>query len=396
MPDATTIKTKVVVAGAGPAGLVAAALLSHEGVRCVLVGPEAPEDPRTMALMSPSIKLLEHIGVWTGALAGSCAPLRHLHIFDDTGNMIEAPELRFAAKELELDAFGYNVPLAQLVPALGDLLSRSSAERIVAKVTRVDISEATIDVTTDEGQTITAHAVIAADGARSILREAAGIAIRNWSFDQVAMVANFDHSGPHNDTSTEWHRQGGVFTTVPLPGRRSSLVWLDKPQEIKRLMALTLTDLAKEIQLASHGALGLVSNVTQPRHFPMRGVSAESYGARRVFLVGEAAHVFPPVGAQGLNMSLRDIGHAVELIRGASDPGAPDVLKNYDERRKPDIEPRQLAISAVNHTLLAESVAPHALRALGLRVMSLVPSLRDYVVREGLSPQSRLPEIMRG
>jgi 2-octaprenyl-6-methoxyphenol hydroxylase len=389
------INTKVVVVGAGPAGLAAAALLAHEGVACVLVGPEAPEDPRTMALMSPSIRLLERIGVWSGVLSGSCAPLRHLHIFDDTGNMIEAPELRFAASELGLEAFGYNVPLVQLVPALREVLAKGSAGRIVAKVARVDISEASIALVTDAGQTITAQAAIAADGARSMLREAAGIAAHNWSFDQDAMVANFDHSGPHNDTSTEWHRQGGVFTTVPLPGKRSSLVWLDKPAEIARLMALPLADLAKEIQLAGHGALGLISNVTQPRSFPMRGVSAERYGARRVFLVGEAAHVFPPVGAQGLNMSLRDIGHAVELIRDSADPGSPEVLENYDKRRRPDIEPRQLAISAVNHTLLAESVAPHALRALGLRVMSLVPPLRDYVMHEGLSPQSRLPEMMR-
>jgi 2-octaprenyl-6-methoxyphenol hydroxylase len=202
-------------------------------------------------------------------------------------------------------------------------------------------------------------------------------------------------TGPHNDTSTEWHRQDGVFTTVPLPGRRSSLVWLERPAEIARLKALAAADLAKEIQLAGHGTLGLVSNVSEPRTFPMRGVSAERYGACRVFLVGEAAHVFPPVGAQGLNMSLRDIGHAVELIRDSGDPGATDVLMKYDARRRPDIEPRQLAISAVNRTLLAESAGPHALRALGLRVMSLVPPLRDYVMREGLSPQSRLPEMMR-
>jgi 2-octaprenyl-6-methoxyphenol hydroxylase len=276
------------------------------------------------------------------------------------------------------------------------MLTKSSAGRIVAKIARVDISEAAITLITDTGETITAQAAIAADGARSMLRAAAGIAVHNWSFDQDAMVANFDHSGQHKDTSTEWHRQGGVFTTVPLPGNHSSLVWLDKPQEIARLMASPLADLAKEIQLASHGTLGLISNVTQPRSFPMRGVSAERYGARRVFLVGEAAHVFPPVGAQGLNISLRDIGHAAELIRDSSDPGTADVLENYDKRRQPDIEPRQLAIGAVNHTLLAESGAPHALRALGLRAMSLVPPLRDYVMREGLSPQSRLPEMMRG
>lgn len=389
------IETKAVVVGAGPAGLVAATLLAHEGVACVLVGPEAAEDPRTMALMSPSIRLLERIGVWNRELAAHCAPLRHLHILDDTGNMIQAPPLRFAASELGLDAFGYNVPLAQLVPALRSMLAESRAGRMIAKVTQVELSETAIRLVTDAGETITAQAAIAADGARSMLREAAGIAVHNWSFDQDAMVANFEHTGSHEDTSTEWHRQDGVFTTVPLPGRRSSLVWLDKPAAIARLMQLAPADLNKEIQLASHGMLGLISDVSVPRRFPMRGVSAERYGARRVFLAGEAAHVFPPVGAQGLNMSLRDIGHAAELIRDSHDPGAAEVLASYDARRKPDIEPRQLAISAVNHTLLAQSAFPHALRALGLRLMSLAPPLRDYVMREGLSPQSRLPDMMR-
>lgn len=392
----TDISTKVVVVGAGPAGLVAAALLAHEGVPCVLVGPRAAEDPRTMALMAPSVRLLERIGAWTPALLSSCAPLRHLHIFDDTGNMIEAPPLRFAASELHLEAFGWNVPLAALVPALQEILASRQVEIVSDKVVSVEAGDAAITLRTELGTTVTAAAAIAADGARSVLRQAAGISVHDWSFDQDAMVANFDHSGSHDDTSTEWHRQGGVFTTVPLPGRRSSLVWLDKPQAIANLIALSPEALATEIQLASHGLLGLVSNVSRPRRFPMRGVSAEHYGARRVFLVGEAAHVFPPVGAQGLNMSLRDIGHAVELIRDAVDPGTGQVLSAYDLRRKPDIEPCQLAISAVNHTLLAESVAPHALRALGLRVMSLVPPLRDYVMREGLSPQSRLPEMMRG
>jgi 2-octaprenyl-6-methoxyphenol hydroxylase len=189
----TDVNTKVAVVGAGPAGLVAATLLACEGVECVLVGPEAPDDPRTMALMSPSIRLLERIGVWSGALSGASAPLRHLHIFDDTGNMIEAPELRFAASELGLYAFGYNVPLVQLVPALREVLSKGPVGRVSGKVAHVDISDNAITLVTEAGQSIAAQAAIAADGARSTLREAAGIAVHNWSFDQDAMVANFDH-----------------------------------------------------------------------------------------------------------------------------------------------------------------------------------------------------------
>lgn len=386
----------MLVAGAGPAGLAAAALLAREGLPCILVGPEAPDDPRTIALMAPSIKLLAHVGAWNDDLAQRSAPLRHLHINDDTGNLIEAPPLRFAATELGLEAFGYNVPLNVLVPALRAVLAERQVPVISDIVEQVAIEATDVTLSTASGTRLRGQAAIAADGGRSFLRDAAGIAAKSWSFDQEAMVADFDHTGSHGDTSTEWHRLGGVFTTVPLPGRRSSLVWLDKPAEISRLKGLHPAALASEIQLAGHGKLGLISNVSPPRSFPMRGTAAVHHAARRTFLVGEAAHVFPPVGAQGLNMSLRDVGHAVELMRAAKDPGAPEVTAAYDARRKPDVDPRQLAISTINHTLLADSLAPHVVRALGLRIMSLLPPLRDYVMREGLSPQAHLPDVMRG
>ena len=387
---------RVIVAGAGPAGLIAALLLSHEGFEPVLIGPRAGEDPRTIALMAPSIRLLQRIGVWQEPLVSGCAPLRELHIIDDTGNLVEAPDLRFLASELGLDAFGWNVPLSQLVPALQALCAQKDLRIVDSKIERADLAEDLIQVATESGESVSARAAIAADGASSVMRSAAGISVRNWSFDQDALVTQFDHSGPHNDISTEWHRQGGVFTAVPLPGRRSALVWLDTPETIARLMALPPAEMAKEIQLASHGALGLISGVWPCRRFAMRGVAAETYAAKRVFLVGEASHVFPPVGAQGLNMSLRDVGHAVEQMLAHEDPGSPEAMDTYNRLRADDVEPRQLAISAVNHTLLAENVLPHALRALGLRTLSMVPSLRTYVMQEGLSPQSRLPKMMQG
>jgi 2-octaprenyl-6-methoxyphenol hydroxylase len=383
------------VAGAGPAGLVAALLLAREGFEPLLIGPPSPPDPRTIAFMSPSIKLLTHIGIWTTEMQEFCAPLRELHIMDDTGNMVEAPPLRFQAEELGLAAFGWNVPLASLLPALQQEIARLGIHTINSRIARIELSEREVTVQTEAGEHASAPAAIAADGSSSVMREAAGIAIRRWSFDQDALVTQFDHSGPHNDVSTEWHRRGGVFTTVPLPGHRSSLVWLDKPAEIARLMEMPADVLASEIQLASHGTLGLISGVWPCRRFPMRGVAAERYGAKRVYLVGEASHVFPPVGAQGLNMSFRDIGHAVEQMQAHADPGGVDAIAAYNALRVHDVEPRQYAISAVNHTLLAESVLPHALRALGLRALQLMPTLRDYVMREGLSPQTRLPQMMQ-
>ncbi len=383
--------THAVVVGGGPAGLVAAHLLHRQGVAAILVAPETTLDARTTALMAPSIRLLQSLGVWTEELRKHCCPLRELHMLDDTGNTVQARDLRLRAVELGLDEFGWNVPLAHLVPMLRD---SCPAQTFTARVATANCTDH-ISLALDNGDMISAKVAIAADGAASTLRDVAGIKIEQWSFDQHALVCNFAHSGPHNNTSTEFHHFGGLFTTVPLPGNRSAVVWLDKPDEIARLKNLSAEDLAIEIQLQNHGMLGRVSHVTPAKTFPMRGVSAGKLAAKRTILVGEAAHVFPPVGAQGLNMSFRDVGHAVELIAAAHDPGAEEVMAAYDRTRRADIAPRTFAISLMNQTLISQHIAPHILRALGLTVMGSIPVLRDYVLRTGLNPERDLPTVMR-
>jgi 2-octaprenyl-6-methoxyphenol hydroxylase len=386
---------KAVVVGGGPAGLAAAALLAQAGVGTICLAPEGELDGRTVALMIPAIRLLQSIGVWSDALKEQSCALRHLHIRDDTGNLVTAPDLRFASSELNQEAFGWNVPLQQLVPTLHQVCVAFGVRFIVAKAVQAQCTDKHVHVTTDNNDVVEAQVAIAADGINSVLRKAAGIETNSWSFDQMALITRFTHSAPHHDTSTEWHRIGGLFTTVPMPGNRSSLVWMDRPEKIQALMALTASDLAAEIQLASHGQLGLISAVETTKSFPMRGQQAKRFAHKRTILVGEAAHTFPPVGAQGLNMSLRDAGHAVDAILAADDPGTDDVMRAYDGKRQSDVTPRAFAISLVNHTLLAEAAGSHLIRAAGLAAVANFPPLRDFVMRQGLAPEGALPFAMR-
>lgn len=388
-------RCKVVVVGAGPAGLSAAVLLAQSGVDTICIANSTPIDGRTVALMMPAIRMLEAMHVWPDSLDQHSCPLKHLHIRDDTGNLVTAPDLRFAASELNQDSFGWNVPLQFLVPALQQAAEKSGVKFIDARASTAASNGDHIHITTTSGDTITAQVAIAADGINSVLRKAADIETNTWSFDQSALITRFSHSAPHNNMSTEWHRIGGLFTTVPMPGNRSSLVWMDRPDKIKELAALPPGQLAKEIQLASHNTLGLVSGVEPTQSFPMRGQQAKHFAANRTLLVGEAAHVFPPVGAQGLNMSLRDAGHAVDAILSADDPGTDDVMRDYDQKRQGDVTPRAFAISLVNHTLLAEAAGSHLLRATGLAAVAAFPPLRDFVMRQGLAPESNLPFAMR-
>jgi 2-octaprenyl-6-methoxyphenol hydroxylase len=142
--------------------------------------------------------------------------------------------------------------------------------------------------------------------------------------------------------------------------------------------------------------LGLISEVETPHSFPMRGVKAERFAAKRTYLVGEAAHVFPPVGAQGLNMSLRDAGHLVDVVLAHEDAGSDKAMQEYDALRRPDVVPRQLGISLMNRSMLADVMPPHLARAAGLAAVAMVPPLRKLAIREGLSPSGGLPFAMRG
>jgi 2-octaprenyl-6-methoxyphenol hydroxylase len=386
---------KAAVVGGGPAGLACACLLAQDGARTALIAPPAVTDPRTVALMQPAMNLLKFVGVWSGHLQDKSAPLKKLHIVDDTGNLLSAPQLEFAASELGLDAFGWNIPLAELVPALRKRAADLGVELFETSVSTIAARESGLTLSCLNGQSLSANIVVAADGAQSTIRSQAGITTEAWRYDQSALVTAFAHSVPHQFISTEYHKTAGAFTTVPLPGNHSSLVWMDRPDRIEHLATLSPDDLATEIQIETHGRLGRISDVRPARTFPMTGQRATIYASQRVILVGEAAHQFPPIGAQGLNASLRDAGHAADLILAAGDPGSDQVLKQYNRTRRADVEPRQMLIGAMNQTMLSE-FAPAALaRVVSLAAVKAIAPLRHLAMQQGLAPTSNLPFAMR-
>ncbi len=386
-----------IISGSGPAGLTAAILLAQENVSCAVVAPaNALDDNRTVALMQPAIRLLKFIGLWPGTLAAACAPLQHLRMIDDTGNLVQAPNIEFAAAEMGHDAFGWNVPIASLVPILRARAEELGVEFIDGRSQSMFDDGKSVTLTLDDGRKLNAKVVLAADGVNSPLRAALGISMTEWKFDQSAMATSFSHSLPHNNTSTEWHKQAGPFATVPLPGLRSSLVWMDRPQRIAELMALSEAELAAEIQIETHGALGRIFDVGQRKSFPMSGRRATRFAKSRCLLLAEAAHVLPPIGAQGLNLSLRDAAFAADVIIGEKDPGSEAVMQAYEKSRAFDISARQQTVSLMNHTLLADSLPLNLARVAGLTLVNYVPAMRAQAMREGLSPSSGLPFAMRG
>ena len=390
MPD-----FRVIVAGAGPAGLAAAALLAKDSIRTALVAPAPTDDPRTVALMQPSIQLLKYLGVWPGELAVKTAPLRKLRIIDDTGSLVLARPLEFDCLDMQLEAFGWNIPLQLLLPSLRQRATELGVTFIEAAVSGARASGEAIEIDLSNGSEISAEVAIAADGANSLLRTAVGISYESWSYEQTAIATSFAHSAPHYNISTEYHKPAGPLTTVPLLGGRSSLVWMERPARAEAIMAMSDREIAVEIQIETHGELGIVSSMGPRKAFAMKGLIARHFARDRVILIGEAAHVVPPIGAQGLNMSLRDAALATDLILASSDAGSAGVAASYNADRRAEVIPRQQMIDLMNRSLLLGYMPLETARAAGLAALHYFAPLKRFVMQHGLSPLRNVPFAMR-
>jgi 2-octaprenyl-6-methoxyphenol hydroxylase len=397
----------IAVVGTGPAGLATALALAHGGSRVALIGPappaprphsQQPLDTRTAALLESSIDMLKALGVWE-ALLPHAAPLKAIRIIDATGSLFRAPDVEFMASELGLDAFGYNIANSVLVDVLYAKAAGSVAALYPATVDRVELAPSHVRLST-QGAQISARLVAGADGRNSICRRAAGIAASEQAYGQAAIATSFTHAAPHRGVSIELHRQGGSVTTVPLTDQAaSSVIWIDGTEEIAAVMRLDADAFAAALQDRLEGLLGQVGEVGARAQFRVTRLAAETLAGRRTALVGEAAHILPPIGAQGLNLGLRDAATladcvAVALAHGG-DPGSDDVLAAYDRARKVDVLTRTYGIDLLSRSLLSGFLPLQAARGIVSYGLNALPPLRRLVMRIGMMPPTELPSLMR-
>ena len=390
----TSATYDVAVVGGGPAGLSAAIALAQAGAKTALIARRAPyADNRTTALLGGSVDFLQSLDVWPRC-RDNAAALQAMRLVDDTGRLIRAPEVRFSADEIGLDEFGYNIENRLLMAALEERAAElATLTRFDDEADTVSPSDAEVTIRTGEGKSLSARLVAGADGRQSLCREAAGIAVTRRDLKQAALTFNVSHSRPHRNISTEFHTPQGPCVFVPLPGDRSSIVWVSAPKEAERLKSLSDDELSQAAEAQSHSILGRLQ-VEPGRHvFPLAIERPRQFAKARVALVGEAAHVIPPIGAQGLNMGLRDAADLADLVRDAmalgEDPGSPQAMIRYDSTRRADVLSRTFAIDIANRSLLSDFVPMQSLRAAGLHLIGSFGPLRRIAMREGLAPSWR-------
>ena len=397
----------VAIIGAGAAGLATACAMAIEDLKIVCFDKmfgfdgESKGDTRTIALLQNSVYLLQNLGVWDDCKPFA-EPLNIMKVVDDTGRFPPVPDASFNASELGSDPFGYNIPNDRLVSILAEH-ARQNPNITLFETDRVknieNLSNKAI-VSPIDADPITASLVVGADGANSLARRAAGISTTDWKYNQTAIACWFSHSQAHENISTEFHRKPGPLVLVPMHGDRCGLVWVETPEQAGRLMALNDDHFMQELNDAIHGSLGDLLDITKRSAFPLSGLVANSFGKGRTALVGHAAHVLPPIGAQGLNLGLRDAAMIADIASKAHiramDPGSADVIAQYDEMRRKDIMSRTFTVDFLNRSLMHGWFPPlQATRAIGVQLLKFITPLRKAVMREGIAPQHHLPPLMR-
>lgn len=389
--------TDVLISGAGIAGLTAAAAFGAAGFGVICIDPSPPvtdqgasgADQRSTAFLQPAVPVLRAAGLWD-RLAPFAAPLQCMRLIDAGRGAASAPH-DFNAAEVSDQPFGWNLPnwllRREMMAALDDLPNVSFRAGLGSRALTSRDDQAI--VTLSDGSRIGARLAIAADGRASPLREAAGIGVTTRRYGQKALAFTVAHSAPHLGISTEIHRSGGPFTLVPLQGGEagpaSSVVWMEQGAEALRLAALPVPEFEAAMTDRSGGVLGALRLTSARALWPIVSQVADRMAGPRLALLAEAAHVVPPIGAQGLNLSLADLGALLDLARAApQDLGSEAMLQAYHRARHPDVRARVIGIDALNRASMAGAPVLQDLRRAALALLHASPPARKALMRAGI------------
>jgi 2-octaprenyl-6-methoxyphenol hydroxylase len=398
------MQSELVIVGGGMVGLSLATACAGAGLDVAVIDREAPSrmvetafDGRTSAIAFGSQRILAGIGVWD-YIAREAEPIHEIRVADGDSPLF----LHYDHNEIGPDPLGYIVENRVLRRAL---LARAASLPNLRHLAPADVATAErrsggVTVTLTDGASISGALLIAADGKLSPLREAAGIRTLEWHYKQTAIVCTVWHERPHLGIAIEHFLPAGPFAILPMTGDRSSIVWTERSELVPRLLALDATDFHAELARRFGDFLGRLEVVGPRWSYKLLLMHAARYGAERLILAGDAAHVIHPIAGQGLNLGLRDVAVLAELIVDARrlglDIGAADILGHYERWRRFDT----MALAAVTdglNRLFSNTVAPLAwMRDFGLAAVNRLPPLRRFFMQHAMGMVGTLPRLVRG
>ena len=397
----------IVVGGGAFAGL-ALALALREGLGAdvaVIVADPAlamrpSRDPRATAIVAACRRLFETLGVW-GEIADHAQPILDMVITDSKLEDATRPVfLTFAGNVEPGEPFAHMVENHHLIDALTRHAEANGVDLRATAVSSYETKADSVEVRLADGSVIEAALLIAADGARSRLRERAGIATHGWDYDQSGIVVTVGHQRDHGGRAEEHFLPAGPFAILPLTGKRSSLVWTERRAEAARMVALDEEEFHGELERRFGLKLGEIKALDKPRAFPLSYFVARSFIAERLALVGDAAHVIHPIAGQGLNMGLKDVAALAEVVVDAArlgmDLGEMDVLERYQRWRRFDTMAMGVATNSLN-VLFSNDIAPlRAVRDIGLGLVDRTPPLKEMFIRQAAGLSGEVPRLLKG
>ncbi len=380
---------QALIVGGGLAGLVAAHAVAKTGLDVIHLAPLAPVDRRTSALMSPSVKILTDLGLVQNPDELGVA-LKKIRIIDATNRLIRAPEVLFESSEAGEAAFGWNfantILGAQIASQARHLPNLS---RIAASATRMRRENGVWALELGNGQTVKAALVVGADGKKSLVRRASGIGARERRHQQSALVCDLQLGRPLNNESVEFHYQNGPFTLVPSGNNGANLVWIDSNDTLQQLVSQDPETIRTALEEKSQNLFGKIVMKTKAFVFPLSSLGAQTAGKNGVVLVGEAGHAFPPIGAQGLNLSLRDVADLMCCIKSMpqdTDNWAENISSLYAKKRQNDVRRTSAMVDMLFASLLVDMLPAQALRAGGIWALKTLAPLRKRAFELGMNP----------
>ena len=400
-------QAEVAIGGAGFAGL-ALAIALRQGLGdpfTVTVADPAlaharSKDPRASAIAAAARRLFEAIGVW-GAVTDHAQPILDMVVTDSKlDNAVRPTFLTFGGEVEEGEPFAHMIENRHLVDALAEKAKSLGVELRATPVAGFAANANSTDVQFADGETITARLLVGADGARSLIREQAGIATHGWNYDQSAIVTTVAHERGHNGRAEEHFLPAGPFAILPLTGRRCSIVWTETSGEAERIVALADDEFHAELEKRFGLQLGDIEIVGPRRAFPLGLFTARTFIGERLALVGDAAHIIHPIAGQGLNMGLRDVAALAETIADAArlglDPGGPEVLERYQRWRRFDTMTMGVATDGLNRLFSNHSDALRLVRDIGLGLVERMPMLKRMFIREAAGVTGDVPKLLKG